>query len=614
MDIKLSINMANLSEASYADFRAAEQPDGSYRSSDVQTALINIGGENNEDKGFSLTQAADFVTHWRVAHHLPNTSTGFSATIFESLDNPGEYVFAMRGTEPTAQWGTDITLTDIADIGADGIALYQAVDLVNYYQKLITPAGGLAPQYEVYEGTLIPPEGTDYVVTGLQYRYLRAIDRVQGLGVIPYNSGPIDVTGHSLGGHLALIMSRLDPNRVGEVYTYNAPAFDTDIIGSDDTEWFFRAMAQIETNETGMTTVGGFPVTHVNNYVVPEDVISDIGTLPGGTIQHFSEINNTTPVHIAVSSHSISNVSNALAIYNILAALDPNASLPSLTSILDAASNQGEESLEKVVYSLSELLINPIDVPIDEREPLYQAIQTIETEIFIDRIVANPQLKPIYQNLAVESLAELTQDQIVAQANSDIGYRYALTHLNPFAITGRESIYDDHNENGELELYNQITQAGEITQNYLADRAAFLATLNAFNRTNESIVGNNLIEFQDWDNGSVRLSAMITATGDNLSQHVFFGDKQRDTLAGGADEDRLYGGGGNDTLTGNAGNDYLEGNAGGLFGGVGDDALYCDNRYFDEVTNRYVLEGDGASIHFNGNLCMCTLQYPGNSL
>ncbi|MES9974293.1 MAG: hypothetical protein ABW094_08535 [Candidatus Thiodiazotropha sp.] len=103
--------------------------------------------------------------------------------------------------------------------------------------------------------------------------------------------------------------------------------------------------------------------------------------------------------------------------------------------------------------------------------------------------------------------------------------------------------------------------------------------------------------------------------------------------------DRLYGGGGNDTLTGNAGNDYLEGNAGidklnggigndelyggagndsgndgGLFGGVGDDALYCDSRYFDEVTNRYVLEGDGASIHFNGNLCICTLQYPGNSL
>ncbi|MEW7973905.1 MAG: hypothetical protein AB2777_20840 [Candidatus Thiodiazotropha endolucinida] len=48
--------------------------------------------------------------------------------------------------------------------------------------------------------------------------------------------------------------------------------------------------------------------------------------------------------------------------------------------------------------------------------------------------------------------------------------------------------------------------------------------------------------------------------------------------------------------------------------GVGDDALYCDNRYFDEVTNRYVLEGDAASIHFNGNLCICTLQYPGNSL
>lgn len=351
MEIRTAHKLSILSEASYADFDTI----GAVTQTDVENALIA--------KDFSNTQAADFITHWRVAHHQPNTPTGFSATIFESLDNPGEYVFAMRGTEPTAQWGADITLADIADIGADGIALHQAIDLVNYYQRLITSSGSDAHQYAVYEGILPPPQGiTEFiqldegsgVVSAPRYRYLVSADSATGLGMMPSATSTFDVTGHSLGGHLALIMSRLDPNRVNEVYTYNAPGFDTGMIGSDDTEWFFRAMGEIETNETGMTTVGGFPTTLINNLVVPEDVISDIGTLPGGTIQHFSEGNGPA------SAHSISNAADALAICNNLAALDPSVDLTNdLKPILEAASNQGEESLENIIHSLSRLADQP---------------------------------------------------------------------------------------------------------------------------------------------------------------------------------------------------------------------------------------------------------------
>ncbi|MCU7937651.1 MAG: hypothetical protein KZQ99_22850 [Candidatus Thiodiazotropha sp. (ex Dulcina madagascariensis)] len=317
-----------LSEASYADFDIS----GAITQTDIENALIA--------NGFSNTQASDFITNWKVVSHLPNTSTGFSATIFESLDNPGDYVFAMRGTEPTAQWGIDITLADIADIGADGIALKQGIDLFNYYQRLIAPSGSDATQYAVYEGILPPPQGiTEYIqldegsgaVSAPRYRYLVSADSAIGLGVIPSATSTFDVTGHSLGGHLALIMSRLDPNRVGEVYTYNAPGFDTGMIGSDDTEWFFRAMGQIETNETGSTTVGDFPVTRIENLVTPGDVVSEIGMIPGNITPHFSEGNG------AASAHSISNASDALAICNILAAVDPNADLGYLIPEIELA-------------------------------------------------------------------------------------------------------------------------------------------------------------------------------------------------------------------------------------------------------------------------------------
>ncbi|MCU7873335.1 MAG: hypothetical protein KZQ91_11370 [Candidatus Thiodiazotropha sp. (ex Lucinoma borealis)] len=129
---------ALVSVVAYADLEGVET------SKQLEVALVNIDGEVNEDKGFSQTQAEDFVSHWRVARHIPNTPTGFSATVFESLDNPGEFVFTMRDTEATAQWGTDITLADIADIGADGIALHHAIDLFNYYQRLTTPIDELA--------------------------------------------------------------------------------------------------------------------------------------------------------------------------------------------------------------------------------------------------------------------------------------------------------------------------------------------------------------------------------------------------------------------------------------------------------------------------------------
>ncbi|MCG8090916.1 MAG: hypothetical protein JAY62_14295 [Candidatus Thiodiazotropha endolucinida] len=86
--LRISYEYALLSEASYADLEGIRDSD------DLKTALVNLNGIVDEDKGFSQIQAEDFVRHWRVAHHLPNTSTEFSATVFERVDNPGEFVFA----------------------------------------------------------------------------------------------------------------------------------------------------------------------------------------------------------------------------------------------------------------------------------------------------------------------------------------------------------------------------------------------------------------------------------------------------------------------------------------------------------------------------------------
>ena len=77
---------STLAEASYGDFKPALQDDGSYKQSDVEDAIKDTGNKNN----FSATQAADFVTHWRVVDHQPETTSGFSATLFQRIDNDPE--------------------------------------------------------------------------------------------------------------------------------------------------------------------------------------------------------------------------------------------------------------------------------------------------------------------------------------------------------------------------------------------------------------------------------------------------------------------------------------------------------------------------------------------
>ena len=56
--------------------------------------------------------------------------------MFESLDRPGEYTFAIRGSIGANDFKADLDL-----IFNSGIAAVQIVDMVNYWQSLITPQG-----------------------------------------------------------------------------------------------------------------------------------------------------------------------------------------------------------------------------------------------------------------------------------------------------------------------------------------------------------------------------------------------------------------------------------------------------------------------------------------
>ena len=149
---------------------------------------------------------------WKIDHFQPNQANGFSATLFEQADTHRK-VLAIRGTEPSTlgQAYADLLKADLQGIGEYGMALHQAVELFNYMQQLLAPAGRKGVMQLQLTVSLIPPlphqAVEDYVTApGVppQFIWVKRIydENLTGLGLLKQGD-QVSLTGHSLGGHLA---------------------------------------------------------------------------------------------------------------------------------------------------------------------------------------------------------------------------------------------------------------------------------------------------------------------------------------------------------------------------------------------------------------------------
>jgi hypothetical protein len=136
-------------------------------------------------------------------------STGFAATLFR---RGNEKVLALRGTEPGQELGVDLWSGGIAGIGVLGISLGQVVSMVNLVERLKASANSDVVQLRVQISASPPPGQSVPVITqsdGIAYIYLTTYT-ARGLELIGQGER-VTVTGHSLGGHLALFARWLFP-------------------------------------------------------------------------------------------------------------------------------------------------------------------------------------------------------------------------------------------------------------------------------------------------------------------------------------------------------------------------------------------------------------------
>ena len=640
-----------LSQAAYASGLMSNMSGGGNPGDPSDYADLLIDG------GMSETQAIDFANKYKVVDQYEDSGSGFSGTVFQ--DTSGKIFMAMRGTEPTS--GSDWS-TNIADIGSDGIAIDQGIALYNWYQRLITPVGLQAIQYIYHKeesvlGVITQPaslEPTIVTVTGSDENMGGGLD----------GKSDIAVTGHSLGGHLAMIMNRIAPDLVTSTLTFNAPRFDTSLALDWSTipfshltlsttaltsKGFFDLLEDAEYRDSGSSQIGTeWANSEIINTRIGGDVVSLIGDLQNADDQQqlFSENTNEGPI----DAHDMKAIADALAVYNLLAQVDINLTLDAITGILNASSNIGEYSLESAVSSLGTLFVSGFNKRIGseynaDRDQLYQDIKDI-TATLANPPSSNPPSQTIESFCTLEAEGNyipLSASEINTLAQSNIAYRYALTNLNPFAVIGVD--YDtEFNQAGELDVYTSSTPDGQLTDKYLQDRANFLVQLlyenihdtgakNPYDPINTDVYSNlPAYYYADLTTGKQSLNAVysdLATKKDNYQQFIFGSNAGDPDIVGGSQDDHLYGMGGNDTISGGSGDDYIEGGKGQdtIYGGDGKDTLIGGNDF-----NRDHLDGgvgndeyhiglgdiisdsDGGTIYYGGNkLTSLSLMQTGQS-
>lgn len=164
-------------------------PDGNVFPSETQLASALMAG-NLHSSLLARQDASELLKRWSVVEQASNTRTGFSATLFKNKSS-GDYVISFRSTEFIDDYVRDNLATNAKEIASTGWAWGQIADMEMWFAKLKAPGGAL-----------------------------QAVDSV-------------DVTGYSLGGHLATAFNLLHPGTAKTVVTFNGAGVGK-VKGSDD--------------------------------------------------------------------------------------------------------------------------------------------------------------------------------------------------------------------------------------------------------------------------------------------------------------------------------------------------------------------------------------------
>lgn len=583
-----------MSSAAYNSFRVEARGNPQFFAEDLSRSAT---ADPSGPRTYTILQARAFAgvepvagqATYSLLWHEPNTTSGFSATVFRNVAN-GEVTLAVRGTEFNSNLFnlyTDLLKADILGIGVLGVARAQLADAYRLYKRLITPASQ-AVTYTAEQLSALSQLGASYVtvLSGPSGTQLVPPNDV-GLGVLADNLAPLNFTGHSLGGHVALMLGEMvarlsGGGEISQVATFNAPGVGGPQVLQELNEWLGF------TNATAATIA-----PKVVNVFAEKGMsfAAGLGGYVGTALPAFIE-SDAFPI----SNHSMMRLVDSLAIYDVFGRLAPGLGDEDAHKVLEAISAQEALSQETALDALRVTLLGGgaavTPTTQDQRDAFYQNLYSLLDSTAYRTLAGSTSLRVLIGTDAA-SLAD--------QAKADFGHFLAVHRLLPFALEGASSVliesHPDLYARWSADRAKRIAGTGdlEFTDAHLADRAQMLVFLQQGNsndtaafpssQVNDQVLYRDLGSLRAADNGEVGPTEVnVFLTGGTSLPHgpstrvISFGTDAADTIKGRENNDRLYGGAGADMLIGSGGNDRLEGGGGAdtLNGGAGLDAYFAD--------------------------------------
>ena len=534
-----------------------------------------------------------------VAGIKPNDAAGFAANLFETAAGK---LLAIRGTEVVpGSWGLLASLLPGADFGEEmrkdvldadldilcssGFAAQQTLSLVNYIERLITPLGAVAPQWQ-----FAPAENLDLrqIAAALHdglppaqilWQPVRDLVDATGMGLIAAGE-QLQVVGHSLGGQLAAFALRLFPDVFTDAVLFNAPA-----VGNVWAERFVDALLPglPHPPAPGFLALGERLLTVRSEDSAPGSDASLIAALHESAGQFPSAMT----VRTEMNSHSIDQLADSLTVFALLETLAPELTPAQHAALFDASARTPDETLESLLGALSSLLVGERDFPVVAAGVAGYPIDSFPARAEqLDALWRLQQLAGSRPELRLEALLTQDTDALATLALERVDVRHALRTYTPWTLTGDDSLYARFPE-------STVPTTERVASREWTDRASIYAvemTRRLLDLASPQAPGMVVQRYTDLaaDIDFLESSPVPELPLVPETRRIAFGSDNADdaaALRGGDGADRIYGGGGNDTLDGGAAADWLEGGPdqdlllGGagsdtLLGGAGNDALY----------------------------------------
>ena len=412
---------------------------------------------------------------YTVRQNSPANFSGFAATLYQKGD---EIVLAIRGTEvgvdKLRQMYYDVIVADVAELGTNSIPKSQVTDMIKF------------------------------------------IDELKDSSNLVSKNSKVTIVGHSLGGALAQIASKMYPGLFDKCYTFNSPSGkelnSKKVYKDPEGKYFWIGSEQVNFKHYLDDAIGqafynyqNSPMTTLVTDVRAKDFISPIANLYGG--ERFGEL-----IKVSGETHYITPMTKILYFYDemikngvnekdITAYLSGFYQIPSKIfdnkKSVEHIANKTLNAINKIVNGDNTKQKDIIDIAID--------FEKNNTKFSIEFIFSNGFNQSTFPNSSIP-----------------ISALYALVHLNPFIVSGVDSpAYK------ELEQYKD-----EYSDNYIQDR---IKMFNHFMH-NVTDVGSYFYDMQSGVSHGITDGANH-GTSDNTNPYIheitnqfIFGTNQNDVI------------------------------------------------------------------------------------